>query len=386
MKNIKHIVYIMLENRSFDHVLGRLYENGKPNLFLPPNTTPKIYNGLNTGDYYNADSNGNKYYSTPITNFPNNSVPTIDPHEVYEHVNIQLFGQSANPLPNAKATMSGFVKDYQSANPSNPGEIMQSYLLNSLPVLNFLAGVYGVSDAYYSSVPTQTNCNRAFAGSGNSIGNLRGTITGMVDNHWGSNWDHPWDPVEFTCRTMWNVLNDNKYTTPDDWTIFYSQLWLGHDLPGDYCYTQDLFWPSLQNHTDHFSPIQKFFDLAAVGKLPKFSFLEPAWFQEIDGEGFNGTDYHPPGNLLPGEQFLVKLFGAIKNSPCWNDTLFIINFDEHGGTYDHQAPPWGATPPWANAADGTAPPQATEFQFQFNRFGVRVPLILVSPYIKRNGF
>ncbi len=377
MKNIKHIVYIMMENRSFDHVLGWLYKKDQPNLFLPPNTSPKIYQGLNTGNYYNQDAQGNKHYVTEIPDFSDNPVPSVDPHEDYVHVNMQLFGVSATPPSPTPPTMMGFLKDFADQNKSNPAEIMDCYSINSMPVLNFLAGVYAVSDAYYSSVPTQTNCNRAFAGSGNSIGSLSGTTTGMVDNHWGPDWDHPWDPIEFNGPTIWNVLNDHGFYTPNDWMIFYNQTWPGHGT-GDYCFTQDMFWPSLQNDIDHFRDIQEFFDLAKSGNLPTFSFLEPAWYEDL----WNGNDYHPPGNVVPGEKFLVDLYGAIKNSPSWNETLFIINFDEHGGTYDHQPPPWGASPPWLNPVHGTPPPAALEYKFKFDRFGVRVPLVLVSPYIQ----
>lgn len=67
----------------------------------------------------------------------------------------------------------------------------------------------------------------------------------------------------------------------------------------------------------------------------------------------------------------------------WNDTLFIVNFDEHGGTYDHVAPPWNAAVPWGGDSATPAPTQS-ELGFGFDRYGVRVPLILVSPYIEAN--
>lgn len=379
MKNIKNIVYVMMENRGFDHVLGWLYEKDQPKQFLPSQTTPKVYNGLNTGNYYNPDKNGVKHYVQKIPDFTNNPCPSVDPHEDYTHVNVQLFGSTVTPKSPQQPNMLGFIKDFSDQNKNNPEEIMNCYCLNSLPVLNFLAGVYAVSDAYYSSVPTQTNCNRAFAGSGNSIGMLNGKITGMVDNHWGPSNGHEWDPYEFIGPTMWNVLYNNGYKSKDDWMIYHSQLWPGHGL-GYYCFTQDMFWPSLHNMGDHFADIQEFFDKAKSGNLPSFSFIEPAWYEEF----WNGNDYHPPGNLVPGEKFLVSLYGALRESPQWEETLLIINFDEHGGTFDHAAPPWNASPPWQNTAHGTKPPQTTEYNFLFDRFGVRVPLVLVSPYIE-NG-
>ncbi len=238
--------------------------------------------------------------------------------------------------------------------------------------------MFAVSDAYYSSVPTQTNCNRAFAASGNSIGILNGVNTAMTDNHWGPSDGHEWDPYEFNGPTIWNVLNDHGFDTPADWSVFYSQDWPGHGL-GDYCFTQDLFWPSLMNDSDHFLDISQFFNQVQQGTLPSFSFIEPAWYEDL----WNGNDYHPPCNLVPGERFLLDIYMAIKYSPSWENTLLIINFDEHGGTYDHQPPPWGASPPWQNPNQGTAIPPVCEHGFAFDRFGVRVPLILVSPYIQQ---
>ncbi len=378
MKNIKHIVYLMLENRSFDNVLGWLYSNGqKPSRFLPVGTNP-VFQGL-TPNMYNPDKNNVKHYVTQIPDGVLN-IPTADPNEGYSNVNNQLYGTTANPPVNQPAAMMGFYRDYASNN-SDTAQIMSSYTPNakSLFMLNWLAKTFAVSDAYYASVPTQTNCNRAFAATGNSIGTLGGISTGMVDNHWDGY--YPWDPYEFTQPTIWNVLQNYGYNTPDDWTIYYSQLWPGHSL-GDYCFTQDLFWPNLSGLSNHFSDISNFFKQAASGTLPAFSFLEPAWFEEEWGIGANGNDYHPPADLNAGETFVFKIFNALLQSPAWANTLFIINFDEHGGTFDHMGPTWNAAAPWAKPADGTNPPQSTEYGFQFNRFGVRVPLILVSPYTK----
>ncbi len=378
MQQINHIVYIMMENRSFDHTLGWLYSGAdQPKVFLPANTTPKVFNGLQSS-FYNPDTNGNKVLVQQIPDFTTNPMPTEDPNEPYLNVNNQLFGSTQNPPVNQKPGMMGFVKDFSTVNTSLQDDIMNCFGPNSLPVLNYLAGMFAVSDAYYSSIPTQTNCNRAFAATGNSIGLLNGVNTAMTDNHWGPQDGHEWDPYEFNGPTIWNVLNDNGFYTPADWSIFYSQAWPGHGW-GDYCFTQDLFWPSLQNDGDHFLDISSFFTQVQQGALPTFSFIEPAWYEDL----WNGNDYHPPCNLVPGERFLLDIYLAIKNSPSWEDTLLIINFDEHGGTYDHQAPAWRASPPWQNPNQGTAAPQALEHNFGFNRFGVRVPLILVSPYIQQ---
>ena len=80
--------------------------------------------------------------------------------------------------------------------------------------------------------------------------------------------------------------------------------------------------------------------------------------------------------------FCQSIYDALtSNEEAWKETLFIYSFDEHGGTYDHVPTPWGAKAPWSDLSDGTAEPNLFEGDFKFDRFGVRVPLILVSPLV-----
>ena len=104
--------------------------------------------------------------------------------------------------------------------------------------------------------------------------------------------------------------------------IFHSQLWPGHDL-GDYCFTKDLFWPSLKDYSN-FADISQFYSLASQGNLPTFSYLEPAWYEIEDRFGWNGNDYHPPANLNSGELFVFNLFSTLKKSSCWNQ--YVIHY------------------------------------------------------------
>lgn len=376
--SIEHIVYLMLENRSFDHLLGWLYEQDEPSHFIP---APRVgfkappYNGLNTGNYYNLDANNKKVYASEIKPSEGQKIPNVDPNEAFEHVRIQI----AN-------NMQGFIKDF-SSNTGDPGQIMKCYSPGSLPVINYLAKAYAVSDVYFSSIPTQTNCNRAFSLTGNSIGyyyDISKTKVAMVDNYWTYVDGGPGMPYEFTEKTVWNVLSENGHDSPEkDWAVFYSQTWPGlTHYKGDYCFTQDLLWPNLKHKTKHFKDISHFWTLAEQGKLPRFSYLEPIWYEKEGGFGHPGTDYHPPGNVHTSELFLSRIYHTLKKSPKWKNTLFIINFDEHGGTYDHVEPP-GTVAPWENPGDGTSRPQLSpKHPFDFKKLGVRVPLILVSPLIE----
>lgn len=372
MQNITNIVYLMLENRSLDNVLGWLYAtNNSPANFIPAADTSS-FNGL-TPDMSNPDPNTNDpVYVSMITVADGQTIPSVDPNEDFQHVQVQIAGN-----------MSGFYSDFLSAGSSNPPEIMACYTPESLPVLNSLALNFAVSDAYFSSIPTQTNCNRAFSLTGNSIGSYddwpnENNRTAMVNNYWEKNIDDMGDPYEFTQPTIWNVLNNNGYASQNDWMIYYNQTWPGvAPYEGSYCFTEDLLYPSLQG-LPNFAPYSTFLSQAAAGTLPTFSYLEPAWYETVH----NGSDYHPPANVSGGEQFLYQLYQALQASPNWAGTLLIINFDEHGGTFDHVEPPTGVLAPWANAADGTAPPDDYDIEFSYTQLGVRVPLILVSPLIQ----
>lgn len=393
MSEIKHIVYLMLENRSLDNLLGWLYDDIEPKVNIPFQDPP-TYNGLKTS-YFNLDKHGNKHFVHKGVN-QNMHVPAHDPHEEFSHINNQVFGHTNNPTekPDPSSMMGGFYKDFAEYN-DDMDQIMMSYTPEELPVINGLARHFAVSDHYFCSVPSQTNCNRAFAASGNSLGETENnTLKAWVNNR---KFSHELgtlsQPIgkQYNQKTMWNVLYDNGMDQPSDWMIYYSQGTFIEDSLGaeGYAYVRDLMHELQDEKFDaHFDTMETFFEKAKSGNLPSVSFLEPKWGLEeeivgIDHVGINGTDYHPPGDVTDSEKFLKEIYDALtSNEDTWANILWIINFDEHGGTYDHVPPPWGATPPWSS--DGTPKPEEFELDFQFDRFGVRVPFILVSPYIKES--
>ncbi len=114
----------------------------------------------------------------------------------------------------------------------------------------------------------------------------------------------------------------------------------------------------------HFRDFQ---ERAAEGTLPAYSFLEPDW-------GAGGNSQHPNYDVARGEKLIRDVDHTLRNGPGWNDSLLVITYDEHGGNYDHVPPPWGAVPP---------DDAAGEFGFDFTRFGVRVPALLISPRIAK---
>lgn len=399
MPQIEHIVYFMLENRSFDNLLGWLYEGDTVPSYIIANPEQKDlpFQGLKENTYYNFFHGEHERNYVQRGTGGSMTVPDPDPHEPYLDVSEQVFDQyfKKSPPDGATATMGGFLKNYASAYKGFAGllcdqegglgeilrilgdafpfvcerlskkealEILKTYTSAEVPVINGLARNYAVSDLWFSSVPTQTFANRAFS--------VCGTSCGAVDNH-GSLMGLK--PYRFDAPTIWNALTDNGYGSTQDWMVYYQdkQAW-------SWCFSQQAF--NIPNHKDHVKHIDHFFDAVESGTLPAFSYLEPAWFAAHIFN--NGNSYHPPSDLVPGEVFLKTLYDKLTaNRDLWSKTLLIISFDEHGGTYDHVPPPWGAVPPWGN---GDAP-YKLEHGFHFNRFGVRVPTLMISPWIDAGG-
>jgi phospholipase C len=346
LQKIDHIVELMLENRSFDHMLGFLYAGSG-------NQSPAghDFNGL-TGNESNPDELGTEIKVYPIASGDPHRylMPGADPGEGYQNTNYQLFSND-DPQPGDAADNRGFVKNFKSAIASDiskhysdtlpgtePSQIMGIYTPELLPVLSGLAKGYAVCDAWFSSAPTMTMPNRAFA--------LAATSQGHLDDH----------VKIFTCPSIFGRISDLG-DAKVDWAIYgYSQDPLTrHDFP------------DTQGADDsHFGHFRDFQERAAAGTLPAFTFLEPSW-------DATGNSQHPNYDVAKGEQLIHDVYYALRNGKNWGATLLIITYDEHGGCYDHVAPPADATPP----GDGTV----GEFGFDFTRFGLRVPAVLVSPRI-----
>jgi phospholipase C len=348
LPQIKHIVVVMLENRSFDNIVGHLYKPGNtplPSQFLPP-SSPNEYDGVKPSYYNPADAKyfkGQSAATIAVSNQASSTTdPDPDPEETFSNVTYQLFGPEA-PNPNPKWPNLGFVVDYAKATGhTGPVKIMEPFSPAQLPVISALATNFAVSDRYFCSVPSQTWPNRSFVHAGTSNGNV-------------NNGDIP-NPFDWDVRNIFNVLED----VGADWRI-YSDTTVVPSLTR-------LMFPSLWIYDDHFHHFDTFKQDCASGKLADYTFLEPSFL-------VNPNDQHPPHDVIAGEKFLFDIWQAVSQSPAWSETLLMITYDEHGGTYDHVHPPFGAVSPDSKSNPGKE-------HFAFDRFGVRVPTVLVSPWIQ----
>lgn len=409
LNQIDHIVVLMLENRSFDNVLGWLYDpQNKPPFDKVPRDQP--FAGLSGKKWCNprppVPLRPPGPSSRPVPGEACAARGTVmtdpfpDPNEPYDHVFTQMFNKvhPKDKIPNTTdvPTMDGFVNDYFNAIQTagapkkgcsrilssifrssgmmayDPGIIMNCFAPDRLPVMNGLAHAYAVCDHWYSSVPTQTFPNRSFVHAA--------TSSGYVYNTWSTG-PHAWDIGALINKTptIYNKLEEAGVS----WRIYYG----GPFLLCNALMIQDQLWQFVPFDRHFFHMTQFLEDAKREGGLAAYTFIEPNMMCSRKYGPEN--DMHPayavfdtgaPTDVRYGEELVHTVYEALRKSPDWKNTLLVITFDEHGGTYDHVPPEPGCKSPDGVIVRADQPGGSG---FDFKRYGVRVPTVLVSPLIKQ---
>lgn len=365
LARIDHIVVLMLENRSFDNLLGWLYDDEPP-------PRGQHFEGLHRGMWCpltNVDPDGIEFiekvpvhrngepkrgrHGKPQPSPADFRLPRPDPGEGFVDTNQQLFQRDrvADLYP-PEASCQGFVDNYARAMlygtyafgdaPTDPRSIMTTYTPDQVPVLSTLARQFAVCDAWHGSVPSQTLPNRDFIHAATSNGQVNNQPQAVCDA-----------PTIFNRCTAAGV----------PWRVYHGVK----DQTVGFSLTRTIMSALHDRALDaNFVPITQFAADAAAGDLPAYAFVEP----QFSGPGQN--DQHPDADIRPGDKLIADVYEALSGSPVWEKTLLVVTYDEHGGCFDH-VPPGGAKPP--DAEQG-------QMGFRFNRFGVRVPTVLVSPWIE----
>lgn len=360
MPELTNIFVLLLENRSFDHMLGFSGLSGSDASTGAP-TKINGLSGTETNHY-----RGQTYRAAPGAS---ETMP-VDPGHEFLDVLEELCGANAAAAPNGaypKIDNSGFVSDYAVSHtqdegnaPGDYGAIMRGFAPEQLPVLNALARNFLVCDNWHAAMPGPTWPNRLFACAASSAGLDHSPSTGEMIA-----WETI-DGLEFKNGTIFDALKKKQPAKP--WRIF-----AGDEFP----------LVAALKGIDVVLDISAYEDFAAEVAKPDYPWLL-TWIEPDYGDTFNdtfkgGNSQHPLDGVAPGEKLIKDIYEAIRNSPHWETSLLIVTWDEHGGFYDHVAPQ-AATPP-GDTAPGD---KYNQYNFAFDRYGVRVPAVIVSPLIPAN--
>ena len=348
MASINHVFVLMLENRSFDHLFGLSGLTGTD----ARTGTHTAVEGL-TGDESNTFQ-GRVY---PVQRGADWAMP-VDPGHEFPNVLDQLCGPGIPYLaPYPAINRSGFVDSYnQSGGGAQPGEVMKCFdTQRQLPVLFALAQEYAICDHWFSSMPGPTWPNRMFVHAASSGGLDHSPSTSDI--------------------LLWETLDGFSFSKG---TIFASLKARG--IPY-HLYSGDEFPMVAALKGIELADVHRIDDLVADlgAKRPfpyDYVFIEPSY--NVLQDYRNSTSMHPLADIRDGENLVKKIYEALRASDAWSSSLFIITWDEHGGFFDHVSPP-PATPP----GDTSPGSKYNQYHFTFAQYGVRVPALVVSPFIPK---
>ena len=322
---IAHFVVLMQENRSFDHYFGHLAQYD-PSLGVAPEP--------NTG---NLDPNGHLIKPFHETHYC--EVADLDHSWTGTHHEWN------------NGAMSGFAQQNAVASDPTGSRTMGYYTAADLPYYYDLYDHYAISDTYFSSVLDQTFPNRFYLLAGTSFGHIRNDFPTPS----GAN-----SLTDFSQTTIFNRLDAAHVS----WRIYFAEVPVAF-----------LFGYVRQKTLGHVFPISQYFIDAATGRLPQVSFVDPIFLGTVNVE----NDEHPPANVQMGQRFASLVINQLTKSPNWSSSALILTYDEHGGFYDHLPPPKAPLP-------DAIPPmlQSGDVPGQFDQLGIRVPVVVVSPWSKKH--
>jgi phospholipase C len=345
-RRIDHVVVLMLENRSFDHLFG----------FRPG------VNGL-TGDEFNLSDPGQPESPTNPAFRVGNAAPFAVPvgkgplHSL-EQTSLQLCDDKKGPSAAAPVRNNGFVKSYRAGlssdhvahpTPEQVRVVMESFAPGKLPAINALADAFCLCDHWFAEVPGPTHPNRLYMHAATSAGFAHNVFS---------------NPFDF--RTIFNSLQDAGFT------------WATYDFDDN----ELRHFTRINQEVDNFKKFEDSFaaDVQA-GNLPNYTLIVPRMF---NATGQPANSQHAPEDARHGDNLIADVYDVLRSNPSvWLKSALIVTYDEHGGFYDHLAPPSDNVP----NPDGKNSPQPGDANFAptfaFDRLGLRVPAIIASPWVKK---
>ncbi len=336
-----HVIVVMMENHSFDNLLGALAHSGQPRA-----------QGLRF-DRNGIARNSNPGPAGPVRSFPfPGTAQGTNVSQSWNATHQQIDG----------GLMDGFVRSVSAAQP------MGYWTEHTLPFAYSLARTFCLANRWFGSAPCQTYPNRRFLMAGTAYGNISTDTESLKD---------PPPPN----GTLWDRLHHYELS----WRNYYT------DLP-----SVGIIGSTVEQYPQNLAPIAQFFADCASGSLPAVSLVDPEFgVAGIVGGGLatlpalapiaeklntTGGDEENPQDMAYGEYWAYRVLRAVLGSPAWPRTLLIYTYDEHGGYYDHVPPP-------AAIAPDAIPPKLgpNDVPGGYDIYGPRVPAVVASPYSRPNA-
>lgn len=384
---IKKLFVLAMENRSYDHMLGFANLAGPDPVTGAPAKANDFFTDVGPKDLSAAPFINRKVKGDVVVT--SKGAPFMleeddgPPHD-FQHIIVQAAGfhdaAGVWQEPNLEGVKNkypdwhgeGFVRIAEVDGCPHPELVMKAFEKGEVPVLAGLAAEYAVCDNWFSSLPGPTWPNRMFMHAATSGGLHTSpgapTVAGSA----------VLSGFRFENGTIFDALDDKCV----DWRIFegdeFPQVWALDGM-------------NLNAAKGRFTDMHEFEEAVAdPGFRPQYVFIEPAYGNFVSGTYHCGNSQHPCDDVTRGEALIKRVYDAIRRSPHWESSALVITYDEHGGFFDHVEPPIAPPPGDKNTsqseggfiapfADGTN----SDFGFKFDRFGVRVPAVVISPLIPK---
>jgi phospholipase C len=408
IQQVNHIIIVMQENHSFDNYFGALPYTGTgyhPGPCLP--TDHRCVDGLTcrrspSGNLICTNSNPEADGSTVFSFHDLNYCPAPDLDHGWTSSHLEAnFSDPNNTL--VSSPNDGFVRvndlteQIDTTESPTEDDTMGYYTDADLPFYYQLARLFAIDDSYHAPLIGPTIPNRFYLMAATSFGHLL-TLPDAFLSPFGA----VYHPITGTIFDLLDAANVS-------WTDYFSD----DPQAGDFRFP--LLPPTFTTLAPHFEPVTAFFAEAAAGTLPAVSFVDP----QLISSSVLATDEHPPHDIRSGEFFVAQILNAVRNSPNWKDSIVLLTYDEHGGFYDHVAPPPASqagalnpdgidpglcedasNPPTSEQPGGGVNCTASFHEAQalcpslpaggpypascanFNQLGFRVPFLAISPFSK----
>ncbi|KAE8348662.1 phosphoesterase [Aspergillus coremiiformis] len=344
---VEHIVWVVLENRSFDNILGGVRRKGLDN---PINNGP-FCNPKNT-----SDPSSGKYCThakdyDSVLNDPDHSVTgnNLEFYGTYTPSNDAI--SAGKVVPDQSGFINAQLNSYPKLNPEvATTQVMGYYTEDEIPTIVNIVDEFITFNRWFSCVPGPTNPNRLCA--------LAGTSAGHGQN------DKDFMNFAIPTQSIFEAANEKNLT------------WLNYDGTNKVFQPDSLFFTNI-NKTSRANvvPVENFFQDAYLGVLPQLSYINPSCC------GTNTNSMHPTGNVSYGEVFVKQIYDAVRQGPKWDKTLLFITYDETGGFFDHVPPPLAVRPD--NLTYTETAKNGQNYTLSFDRLGGRLPTWIISPYTKK---